>query len=198
MAFPTKILLIKNDQRSREALSMILKRCDFAVVESSSGKEGLQHLTGGCFDVVISDLFLPDMTGIEILNQVKLDSPPSEVILMAGQPSVETGETATKEEAFDYVAKPLNLRGFRGIIDEAVYNRQFSVTPASINMVRALDELEIKMIKEALLLTNGVIARAGKLLSVNRSTLSEKMRRFKIISHAPTTASGNKRGKISH
>jgi two-component system, NtrC family, response regulator AtoC len=198
MTFPTKILLIENDSRSREALHMILKRCDFAVVESSGGKEGLQHLTGGCFDVVISDLFLPDMTGIEILKQVKLDSPASEVILMAGHSSVETGGTANKEEAFDYVVKPLNLCGLHAILDEAVGNRQFSVTPAGIDMKRAIDELESKMIEEALQLTNRVVTRAAKLLSVNRTTLVEKMRSYNIVSRYPTTrTSGKKRYKNS-
>jgi DNA-binding NtrC family response regulator len=195
MIFPTKILIIENDQRSREALHMILKRCDFAVMESSSGKEGLQLLTGGCFDVVISNLFLPDMTGIEILKQVKLDSPASEVILTAGHTSVEMREPADKEVAYDYVAKPLNLWGLRAIIAEKVGNGQFNVTPAPIDMPRALDDIQIKMIKEALELTNGVIAQAAELLTLKRTTLKMKMKKFNIPSHDPTTTSRKKRQK---
>jgi DNA-binding NtrC family response regulator len=192
MVFPTKILLIENDQRSREALHMILKRCDFAVVESSTGKEGLQLLTGGCFDVVISGLFLPDMTGIEILKQVKLDSPASEVILMAGHSFAETGGAASKEKAFDYIAKPLNLYDLRAIIDEELGNGLFCVTPACIDMDRALKELQIKMINEALELTNGVVARAADLLSLNRTTLTERMGRFNIKSYTKRTSGKNR------
>jgi len=120
----TKILLIEDDQGSREALLMLLKGSGFAMRECSNGKEGLQILTGEPFDIVISDLFLPDMNGIEILTQVKLDSPHTEVILITGHASAETAVKAMKEGAFDYITKPLNIDELRIIIDKAVEKGQ--------------------------------------------------------------------------
>jgi two-component system, NtrC family, response regulator AtoC len=120
----TKILLIEDDPGSREALLALLKASGFAMKECSSGKEGLQLLTGERFDIVISDLFLPDMNGIEILTRVKLDSPRTEVILITGHASAETAVKAMKEGAFDYITKPLNIDELRIIIDKAVEKGQ--------------------------------------------------------------------------
>jgi two-component system, NtrC family, response regulator AtoC len=116
----TKILLIEDEQGSREALLILLKSSGFAIKGCSTGKEGLHLLTGERFDIVISDLFLPDMNGIEILTQVKLDSPRTEVILITGHASAETAVRAMKEGAYDYITKPLNIEELRIIIDKAV------------------------------------------------------------------------------
>ncbi|GFO69100.1 acetoacetate metabolism regulatory protein AtoC [Geomonas limicola] len=120
----TKILLIEDDPGSRDALMALLKGSGFAMTESSSGKEGLQLLTGERFDIVICDLFLPDMSGIEILTQVKVDSPRTEVILITGHASAETAVKAMKEGAYDYITKPLNFDELRIIIDKAVEKGQ--------------------------------------------------------------------------
>ncbi|GFO60437.1 acetoacetate metabolism regulatory protein AtoC [Geomonas silvestris] len=124
MKTATKILLIEDDPGSRDALMALLKGSGFAMTESSSGKEGLHLLTGERFDIVICDLFLPDMSGIEILTQVKLDSPRTEVILITGHASAETAVKAMKEGAYDYITKPLNFDELRIIIDKAVEKGQ--------------------------------------------------------------------------
>ena len=124
MKSATKILLIEDDPGSREALLSLLKGSGFAMKECCNGQEGLQLLTEERFDIVISDLFLPDMNGIEILTQVKLDSPNTEVILITGHASAETAVRAMKEGAFDYITKPLNIDELRIIIDKAVEKGQ--------------------------------------------------------------------------
>lgn len=120
----TKILLIEDDPGSRETLVKLLKGSGFAMKECSSGKEGLHLLSEERFDIVISDLFLPDMNGIEILTRVKHDSPRTEVILITGHASAETAVKAMKEGAFDYITKPLNIDELRIIIDKAVEKGQ--------------------------------------------------------------------------
>jgi len=120
----TKILLIEDDPGGREALLILLRGCGFAMTECSSGAEGLQLLKGERFDIVITDLFLPDLSGIEILTQVKLDSPRTEVILITGHASAETAVKAMKEGAYDYITKPLNFDELRIIIDKAVEKGQ--------------------------------------------------------------------------
>jgi DNA-binding NtrC family response regulator len=124
MKSATKILLIEDDPGSREALLILLRGSGFAMKECSSGKDGLQLLTDERFDIVISDLFLPDMNGIDILTQVKRDSPRTEVILITGHGSVETAVKAIKEGAFHYITKPLNIEELRIVIDKAVEKGQ--------------------------------------------------------------------------
>jgi two-component system, NtrC family, response regulator AtoC len=115
-----KILLIEDDQGSREALLILLKASGFTLKGCSSGKEGLSLLTGERFDIVITDLLLPDMNGIDILTRVKQDSPTTEVILITGHASAETAVQAMKKGAYDYITKPLNIEELRIIIDKAL------------------------------------------------------------------------------
>ncbi|TSK09053.1 MAG: sigma-54-dependent Fis family transcriptional regulator [Geobacter sp.] len=119
-----KILIIEDDDGSREALLILLKASGFAVKGCSSGKDGLDFLAGEPFDIVISDLFLPDMNGIDILSRVKQDSPRTEVILVTGHGSAETAVQAMKKGAYDYITKPLNIDELRIIIDKAVEKGQ--------------------------------------------------------------------------
>ena len=113
-----KILLIEDDRGSREALLVLLK--EFAIKGCDSGKQGLEILSGERFDIVISDLLLPDLNGLEILTRIKHDSPHTEVILITGHASAETAVQAMKKGAFDYITKPLNIDELRIIIDKAL------------------------------------------------------------------------------
>lgn len=115
-----KILLIEDEQGSREALQMLLKASGFTVHGTSCGKEALEVLGSDRFDIVLSDLFLPDMSGIDILSRVKQDAPWTEVILVTGHASAETAVQAMKKGAYDYITKPLNIEELRIIIDKAV------------------------------------------------------------------------------
>ncbi|AJE03813.1 sigma-54-dependent transcriptional regulator [Geobacter pickeringii] len=120
----TKILLIDDEESGREALTLLLKAGGHHVSGSASGAEGFQLLGRDKFDIVITDLFLPDTNGIDILKKVKGDSPLTEVILITGHASAETAVRAMKEGAFDYITKPLNFDELKIIIAKAVEKRQ--------------------------------------------------------------------------
>ena len=115
-----KILLVEDDQHSREALLLLLKAMKYAITGAASGTEALRILGGDTFEIVITDLFMPDITGIDILKKVKETSPATEVILVTGHASAETAVSAMKEGAFDYITKPLNVEELRLIIAKAV------------------------------------------------------------------------------
>jgi two-component system response regulator AtoC len=114
------ILLIDDEEGSRGALLLLLKAGGYTVTGVGTGREALQMLGQERFDIVISDLFLPDINGIDILKQVKTDAPHTEVILITGHASAETAVSAMKEGAFDYITKPLNIEELRLIIGKAV------------------------------------------------------------------------------
>ena len=104
-----KILLIDDETASREALVLLLKGSDYHITGCGSGQEGFQHLQRERYNIVITDLLLPDTSGIDILKKVKEDSPLTEVILITGYASAETAVQAMKEGACDYITKPLNI-----------------------------------------------------------------------------------------
>lgn len=119
----TRVLLIDDEEPSREALLLLLKGTDYVTVGAGTGEEAFKLLARDRFDIVITDLFLPDVNGIDILKKVKELSPAMEVILITGHASAETAVKAMKEGAFDYITKPLNFDELRIIIAKAVEKR---------------------------------------------------------------------------
>jgi len=117
------ILLIDDEEGSRQALTLLLKG-SYAVTGAASGHEARQRLAAEKFDVVITDLRLPDCSGIDLLKQVRSYHPATEVILITGHASAETAVSAMKEGAFDYITKPLNMEELRIILAKALEKRR--------------------------------------------------------------------------
>lgn len=117
------ILLIDDEDGGRQALALLLKS-SYEVVTAGSGHEARQSLASEAFDVVITDLRLPDCSGIDLLKQVKSYHPETEVLLITGHASAETAVSAMKEGAFDYVTKPLNMEELRLILAKAIEKRR--------------------------------------------------------------------------
>lgn len=122
-----KILLVEDDDSSREPLLMLLKGLKYFARGAASGTEALRALAAESFEIVITDLFMPDLNGIDILKKVKQSSPATEVILITGHASAETAVSAMKEGAFDYITKPLNVEELRLIIAKAVEKNRLLV-----------------------------------------------------------------------
>jgi DNA-binding NtrC family response regulator len=118
------ILLIDDEEPVREALLLLLKNAGYRTSSCGSGSSAFQLLANEQFDIVITDLFLPDVNGIDILKKVKELSPAIEVILITGHASAETAVRAMKEGAFDYITKPLNFEELRVIIGKVVEKQQ--------------------------------------------------------------------------
>ncbi len=117
------ILLIDDEEGSRQALILLLKS-SFNVTGAASGHEARQMLASEKFDIVITDLRLPDCSGIDLLKQIKSYNPATEVVLITGHASAETAVSAMKEGAFDYITKPLNLDELRIILAKALEKRR--------------------------------------------------------------------------
>ena len=120
MKNPTQILLIDDDAHNRQALSLLLSREGYRVENAASGEDAIDLMAKTLFEIVITDLFLPGVNGIDILKKVKIDSPYTSVILITGKASAETAVEAMKEGAFDYITKPLNFEKLKLILAKAV------------------------------------------------------------------------------
>jgi two-component system, NtrC family, response regulator AtoC len=117
------ILLIDDEEGSRQALLLLLKG-SYNVTGVASGHEARQRLAAEMFDIVITDLRLPDCSGIDLLKQIKSYHPATEVVLITGHASAETAVSAMKEGAFDYITKPLNMEELRIILEKALEKRR--------------------------------------------------------------------------
>lgn len=122
-----QILLIDDEQESCQALSLLLGRAGYRVESCHSGETALALLKKQSFELIISDLFLPGISGIEILKQVKEDSPQTCVILITGNASAETAVEAMKEGAFDYITKPFNFERLKLQVAKALEKSQLVI-----------------------------------------------------------------------
>jgi len=109
MSQKSQILLIDDEPESCKALSLLLGQPDYQVETCYSGEQALEIIKTRPFDLIISDLVLPGISGIDVLKQVKEDSPDTCVILITGKASTETAVEAMREGALDYVTKPFNI-----------------------------------------------------------------------------------------
>src|SRR6056297_3558479 len=97
-----RILVIDDEPHNTEALNLLLEKEGYKIESAASGEEALDILEKRPFEIVLTDLFLPGVSGIDILKKVKEDAPQTNVIVVTGQASAETAVEAMKEGAFDY------------------------------------------------------------------------------------------------
>jgi two-component system nitrogen regulation response regulator NtrX len=124
MTVHPKILIVDDEEGIRESLASILRDERYAVETSASGEEALATLGKGDFQVVLLDIWLPGIDGMETLTRIQdLPRPPS-VIMISGHGSIETAVRATKLGAFDFIEKPLSLEKVNVLVRNAVQQRR--------------------------------------------------------------------------
>jgi DNA-binding NtrC family response regulator len=106
---PVKILIVDDEKDFVEMFSLRLTRQGEKVSAAYSGQEALDLLENTNIDVVILDIRMPGMDGIETLKKIKAGHPLVEVILLTGHGSTETAVEGMKEGAFDYLMKPADF-----------------------------------------------------------------------------------------
>lgn len=107
---PVKILIVDDEKDFVEMFSMRLTKQGENVSTAYSGEEALKVLGTSPIDVVILDIRMPGMDGIETLKKIKADYPLVEVILLTGHGSTETAVEGMKSGAFDYLMKPADFK----------------------------------------------------------------------------------------
>jgi PAS domain S-box-containing protein len=103
------ILIIDDDPGLRKTLADILRFRGFEPLVVGNGKEGLALLKENLIDLVLIDLGLPDMPGVEVLKRVKIDYPSMEAIIVTGNATLDSAIEATNQGAFSYLVKPYEI-----------------------------------------------------------------------------------------
>jgi len=104
-----KILIIDDDPNLRKTLSDILKLKGYEPLTAKDGTEGLELLKQVPVNLVVIDLGLPDISGLDVLNRVKADYPGVEAIILTGNASLDSAIEATNKGAFSYLLKPYEI-----------------------------------------------------------------------------------------
>ncbi len=111
-----RVLIIDDDVAHGDALAQALERVPCACDAVASGREGLDRLAEQGYDLVVTDLVMSDVDGMEVLVQAKKRHPDTEVILVTGYATVENAVVAMQKGAATYLRKPVNLEELRAVV----------------------------------------------------------------------------------
>lgn len=135
-----KILVIEDDKPLRELLHMELTRSGYKVESASDGEEGLDKYRQEVFNVVLLDMRMPGMDGVEVLRQMRTESTIPEVIVFTGHGTIETAVECIKYGAYDYLTKPVKLDELEMVIDKA--NEKNRLRLENINLKLEISKLD--------------------------------------------------------
>lgn len=134
MNYVPNILIIDDEPLMRISISDAMREEGYNIHSAASGNEGLRAISDNFYDVIITDLRLPEVDGLQILKACKQYTPKSKILMITAYGSVETAVEAMKQGAYDYVTKPFSmdeliilvkrLMTLRELEDENVYLKQ--------------------------------------------------------------------------
>lgn len=133
-----RVLIIDNDEPHALTVADGLERVGFTCSTATSGTEGLKKVENEEFDVIITDLVMNDVDGLEVLARAKNDQPDAEVILVTGHGTVPSAVSAMQQGAFNYLLKPLDINQLRAVTEKAASSARLRRTNVELN--RRLDE----------------------------------------------------------
>jgi DNA-binding NtrC family response regulator len=124
---PRKILLADDEQIARENLAYILNKEGYEIVAVESGAQALEELAKKEFDLVITDLRMPLVDGMQVLERTKELQPDTEVLVITGYATVNTAVEAMHKGAYHYVAKPYQNEEVRILVRKALEKRDLQL-----------------------------------------------------------------------
>jgi len=150
------ILIIDDEKAIRNVLKEILANEGFTVEEANDGEEGLKKFTSGSYDVVLCDIKMPKLDGIEFLQKVIDSNSETPVIMISGHGNIETAVDAVKKGAFDYIAKPPDLNRLlitiRNALDKTTLVKETKVLKRKVSRVQEIigESEGIRKVKETI------------------------------------------------
>ncbi|MBW4055037.1 MAG: diguanylate cyclase [Proteobacteria bacterium] len=118
------ILLVEDDRFFRDMFFNLLQGEGYQVETASCGSDGLDMLAKGQYSLVITDLVMPDISGLEILSRVRENHPTVDVIMVTGNANLESAIFALKHGARDYLIKPVNPDEFKHSVAQCIQQRR--------------------------------------------------------------------------
>ncbi|QEM68188.1 sigma-54-dependent Fis family transcriptional regulator [Geobacter sp. FeAm09] len=116
----TRILIVDDELSMREFLAILLEREGYGVVVASNAEEALRQIDGSLFDLVISDVQMPGLSGIELLARIKQTTPDTAVLMVTAFTAAEQAVEAMKLGAYDYISKPFKNEEIKILISKAL------------------------------------------------------------------------------
>jgi two-component system, NtrC family, response regulator PilR len=124
---PIKILVVDDDASIRNMLGIVLKKSGYQVTTAENSESALKHLKSETFSLIISDIKMPGISGIDLLKKTKALLPEIPVIMITAFASANDAVEAMKLGAEDYITKPFNLDELKLIIEKSLYKKNIEI-----------------------------------------------------------------------
>ncbi len=127
-----RVLVVDDDNLLRQLVADQLARAEFEAVPAASGKQALEILREADYDVVLLDIMMPGISGLDTLREIRNFEDPPEVIMLTADTSLSTGVEAMRHGAYDYLTKPATLDEMEAVIRKADEKRRLVKQNASL------------------------------------------------------------------
>lgn len=128
----TCILVVEDDPAVAKALLRSLEGAGYCTTVAGTAEDGLARAASGAYDIILTDINLPGMAGLELLSKVKSLIPACDVIIMTGDPSLEKAMKAIKDGAYDFLIKPFSDETLFFTLNRCLEKRGLSVELAAL------------------------------------------------------------------
>ncbi len=135
MSRKIRVLVVDDDSLLRKLIADQLARAEFDAVPAASGTEALGILRESDYDVVLLDIMMPDISGLDALREIRKFEDPPEVVMLTADTSLATGVEAMRHGAYDYLTKPATLDEMEAVIHKADEKRRLLKQNASLRSV---------------------------------------------------------------
>jgi response regulator RpfG family c-di-GMP phosphodiesterase len=139
---PARLLVVDDDRDVCELVGEVFDALpDVQVTSCTDPRDALEHIAHRPIDLVLTDLFMGQFSGMDVLQATLHHHPDAVVILMTGQPSVENALDAMKQGAYDYLLKPFDIHSLRRIVERGIERRRLWLENAHLTETVALYQL---------------------------------------------------------
>jgi DNA-binding NtrC family response regulator len=128
----SKVLIADDEKNIAEGLKMILSEDGYATEMATDGEEAWQKLQAGEYGLVLADLKMPKLDGLELFAKMRESGIESEFIMITGEASVDSAVEAMRHGAYDYLTKPLDLERLKALIPKAL--EKYDVRTANLQL----------------------------------------------------------------
>jgi DNA-binding NtrC family response regulator len=118
-----RVLVVDDERSITQLLNEALTHWGYQVTTAGTGREALEALRTGVFHIALTDIRMPDMSGLDLLREVKKLDESIEVVVMTGYPAISSAVEALKEGAYDYLSKPLILDEIQHLMQRMIERR---------------------------------------------------------------------------
>ena len=114
-----RVMVVDDEENIREVLSNYLNSLGYEVETANDGQDALEKFEVGGYDLIISDLLMPTIDGLELLKKIRDKDREVIFLMITGYPSIETAVEAIKKGAYDYITKPFHMEDVKLRIERA-------------------------------------------------------------------------------